>query len=67
MITEDSKIGEVIRNYPETISVFEKYQLGCLGCPAAEPETIKDAAQVHGINLDSFIKDLNEAIAKKNG
>ncbi len=66
MITKNSKIGEVIRKYPETLPVFEKYQLRCLGCPAAEPETIKDAAEIHGIDLDSFINSLNKAIGGKN-
>jgi hybrid cluster-associated redox disulfide protein len=65
MITEKSLIGEVFRKYPKTEKVFRKYQLGCLGCPASEPETIKEAALIHGINLESFINDLNKAISEK--
>jgi hybrid cluster-associated redox disulfide protein len=66
MITKKSFIGEIIEKHPETIPVLGKYQLGCLGCPMAGPETIADAAQVHGVDLDSLIKDLNQAINEKN-
>ncbi len=60
-ITKDSKIKEIIDNKPEAIEVFQEYGLGCVGCFAATLETVEQAAEVHGIDLDSFIKDLNEA------
>ncbi len=63
-ITKNDKIIDVIEKHPQTIKVFKKYQLGCLGCAAAETETIQDIAQVHGINLDSFVKELTEALSE---
>ena len=59
-ITKESKIMEIIEKNPETVSVFQKYGMGCMGCSAAFLETIEEAAQVHGIDLNSLIKDLNE-------
>ncbi len=59
-ITKESKIKEIIDKKPEAVSIFQKYGLGCVGCFAAALETVEEAAQVHGIDLDSFVKDLND-------
>ena len=61
-ITEDMNIKEVIDKYPETVSVFAKYNMGCIGCIAASFEKIKDIAGVHGVDLESFVNDLNSAV-----
>ena len=61
-ITEDMNIKEVIDKYPETVGIFAKYNMGCIGCIAASFEKIKDIAGVHGVDVKSFVKDLNEAI-----
>jgi len=61
-ITEDMNIKEVIDKYPETVSVFAKYNMGCIGCIAASFEKIKDIAGVHGVDVDSFVNDLNSAV-----
>ncbi|HDM67124.1 MAG TPA: DUF1858 domain-containing protein [Thermoplasmatales archaeon] len=61
-ITEDMNIREVIERYPETIPVFMKHNIGCIGCIAASFESIKDIAVVHGIDVKSFIEELNAAI-----
>jgi len=64
-ITEDMNIQEVIRKHPEVISVFQRYNMGCIGCIAASFEKIKDIAVVHGVDVKVFVKDLNQAVAKK--
>ncbi len=61
-ITEDMNIKEVIDKYPETVSVFAKYNMGCIGCIAASFEKIKDIAGVHGVDVNSFVDDLNSAV-----
>ncbi|MEA2055491.1 MAG: DUF1858 domain-containing protein [Candidatus Thermoplasmatota archaeon] len=64
-ITEDMNIQEVIEKYPEIVSVFAKYNMGCIGCIAASFEKLSDIASVHGVDVKSFVKDLNEAINNK--
>jgi hybrid cluster-associated redox disulfide protein len=61
-ITEDMNIREVIDKYPETVSIFAKYNMGCIGCIAASFESLKDIAAVHGTDVKAFVKDLNDAI-----
>jgi len=61
-ITEDMTIRDVIEKFPETASVFAKYNIGCIGCIAASFERVKDIAGVHGTDVKAFVKDLNAAI-----
>ncbi len=61
-ITKEMKVGQVLRDYPETINVFLKYGLGCAGCPMSEPENLEEAATVHGMNPEDFVKELNDAL-----
>ena len=65
-ITEDMNIKEVLDKHPEVISVFQKYNMGCIGCIAASFEKLSDIASVHGVDVKTFVNDLNEAIKNKN-
>jgi len=31
-ITEDMNIKDVIEKHPEAVAVFQKYNMGCIGC-----------------------------------
>jgi hybrid cluster-associated redox disulfide protein len=61
-ITEDMNIREVIEKHPEVIPVFQKYNMGCIGCIAASFEKICDIAAVHGIDVKKFVEELNVAV-----
>ena len=61
-ITEDMNIREVIEKYPQTAQVFAKYNMGCIGCIAASFEKLSDIAVVHGVDVKTFVKDLNAVI-----
>lgn len=61
-ITQEMNIKEVIEKYPEVIPVFQKYNMGCIGCIAASFEKLSDIASVHGIDVKTFVNDLNEAL-----
>jgi hybrid cluster-associated redox disulfide protein len=58
-------IDEVVRKHPETIPIFEKFGLGCIGCKAALFENIEQGAEVHGIDVETLITSLNSIIAKR--
>ena len=63
-ITQGMTIGEVMKKYPKTVFVFIDYNLHCVGCPMANPETIEEAAKLHQLDLKKFLKDLNKATKK---
>lgn len=60
-IKKEMTIGQVLKKYPKTLFVFIDYGLHCVGCPSAQAETIEQAAKVHHLDLEKFLKDLNQA------
>ena len=65
MITKDMSIQQILQEHPETIEVFAKFNLGCIGCWASSFETLEQGVNAHGIDIDEIIKSLNETISSK--
>ena len=63
-ITKEMTIGQVVENHPETVSVFMRHGLGCVGCAIARFEKVEQGARAHGIDVDLLIKDLNEVVSQ---
>ena len=61
-ITKDMSIMEVVQKYPDTIEVFMKSGMGCLGCAAAHFENIEQGAMAHGIDIDALMQGLNAVV-----
>jgi len=64
-ILKDMTIGEIVRNYPESVEVLMSFGMGCIGCPSAQAETIEEACMVHGIDVEQIIKSLNKALTEE--
>jgi hybrid cluster-associated redox disulfide protein len=64
-ITKDIKIEEVVKQYPETMMVFMKHGLHCVGCHVSAFESVEDGALAHGINVDALVDDLNKVISSR--
>lgn len=64
MITKDMSITDIVNKYPETLETFSKYNLGCIGCMAAHFETLEQGLNAHGIDVDTFISEVNALIKK---
>ena len=60
MITKDNTIGEVIRLNENSAQILMRFGMGCIGCPSAQVETIEQACEVHGLNLEEVLNALNE-------
>ena len=63
-INKDMTFNEVMRKYPDTVKVFRKYGMECVGCLGAEAESIEYGAIAHGVDADSLLEDLNKVIKK---
>ncbi|MDR5585931.1 MULTISPECIES: DUF1858 domain-containing protein [Clostridium] len=59
MITKDMTIGEIIRIKENAPEILMSFGMGCIGCPSAQSESLEDAANVHGLNLEDLLKALN--------
>ncbi len=64
-ITENMLLSDILEMDPDPTDVFLRHGLNCLGCPGAQSESLKEAAEGHGIDLTKLIKDLNEFIEGK--
>ncbi|MEG1742711.1 MAG: DUF1858 domain-containing protein [Clostridia bacterium] len=58
-ITKDMLIGDVLEKNPKAGEFFIEIGMHCLGCPSARSETIEEACQVHGADVDELLKKLN--------
>jgi len=63
-ITGEMSIMEIVQKYPETVPVFMKHGLHCLGCAIAQFETLAEGAAAHRMDLVALLKDLNEVASK---
>ena len=66
-ITPESGIIEVVAKYPETVEVFQRYGMGCLGCAASRFENIAQGDAAHGIDADALVRDLETAVRTQAG
>ena len=58
-ISKDTKIGEIVENAPEKTEILLQFGMHCLGCPAAQAETLEEACEVHGIDVEELVEKLN--------
>lgn len=63
-VTKDMGILEIVQAHPETVEIFQKYGMGCLGCAAARFENLEAGAKVHGFNPDDMVNDINALIGE---
>ena len=56
---KDTTIGEILEKAPEKAEILLEIGMRCLGCPASQMETLEEACDVHGIDVEEVIKKLN--------
>lgn len=61
-INKNMSITEILKAYPETISVFSNYNLGCIGCMAASFESLEAGLDAHGIDVEKFMTEINSMV-----
>jgi hybrid cluster-associated redox disulfide protein len=61
-VTKDMSILDIVQNYPESLEVFTKYGLGCIGCAAARFENLEAGAKVHGFDPDEMVAEINAVL-----
>ena len=64
-ITGDMNLLEVLRKYPGTRKVIDRNGMGCRGCMGAAAETLRQSALTHGIDPETFVRDMNQAAGEK--
>ncbi|MGD1004994.1 MAG: DUF1858 domain-containing protein [Methanoregulaceae archaeon] len=57
-ITADSTIYDLLKVKPDAAEQLFQFGMGCVGCAIARGETIREAAEAHGIPLAELVKAL---------
>ena len=58
-INKKMTIGELLEKAPEKAEILLNAGMHCLGCPASQAESIEEACEVHGIDVEELMKQLN--------
>ncbi len=56
---KDITIGELLEKAPEKADILLEAGMHCLGCPASQAETIEEACEVHGIDVEELLEKIN--------
>lgn len=66
-VTKDTIIAEILNNDPAQgcVPIFQNAGMHCLGCMAAHGETVEQACQVHGLDPETLVSQLNDYFAKQ--
>ena len=65
IVTETTKIGDILDADVGTAPFFQNMGMHCLGCPSARNESIGQACMVHGVDVDDLIEELNNYFLTK--
>ena len=59
-IEKTTRIGDLLEVHPEKAEILLQAGMHCLGCPASQMETLEEACEVHGIDVDELVEILNQ-------
>ena len=64
-ITKDMLIGDILNMDIETAPFFIEMGMHCLGCPSARGESLEQACEVHGVDVNEMVNKINNFLAAK--
>jgi hybrid cluster-associated redox disulfide protein len=61
-IGADCIVQGIIERHPQTIIVFARHGMQCVGCYIAPFHTIDDSAREHAVPLELLLAELNQSV-----
>mgnify|MGYP000011722020 FL=1 len=58
----DLPLDELMAHWPETVAVFMRHQMLCVGCMVGPFHTVIDACAEYGLDIDAFYAELADSI-----
>ena len=52
-------IATVLEKHPKGEEILTKFGFHCLYCPCSQMETLEEACEVHGIDVEEVVAKLN--------
>jgi hybrid cluster-associated redox disulfide protein len=65
-ITKETIIGDILDYDIEAAKFFMEIGMHCLGCPASRGESLEMACEIHGVDVDDLVSEINKFLAEKN-
>ena len=59
-VTKTTMIGELLQINENIAPLLLNIGMHCLGCPASQAETIEEACEVHGVDVEELLEKLNK-------
>lgn len=63
LVDPDLSLSELMTRWPQTIPVFVRHRMICVGCLVSPFHTIADACAEYKLDQDAFMAELTNAIA----
>lgn len=60
-ITAETTIAEALKHKPHIAAILMGKGMHCIGCVIASGETIAQAAEVHGLDINELLSEINQA------
>ena len=64
-VTKDMIIADIVEINIGCVPILMAEGMHCVGCPAAQGESLEEACMVHGIDADEMTKKLNDFLEIK--
>lgn len=64
-ITKQTTMGDMIEFDKGIAVILMEAGMHCVGCPASIGESLEEACQVHGLDSDKVLKDIQDYLANK--
>jgi len=65
-ITADSLVEDIVERHPQTISIFNRHGLRCVGCYISSFHTVADSAREYAVHIEPLLNDLNRVVAAES-
>ncbi|GHU38544.1 disulfide oxidoreductase [Clostridia bacterium] len=65
-VTKDTLIGEALQIDRNIGKFLLEIGMHCIGCPSAQGESLEEACEVHGTDVDELLAKINEYLESKS-
>lgn len=64
-ITKKTIIADILKAYPGSAEIFEKFHMGCTSCMGVSNESIEKGSRMHGLDPDEFLAEIKTFVASQ--
>jgi len=61
----DLPVATVLARWPQTVRVFLRRRMACVGCAIAPFHTLADVAKIYGLPAHEFVGELQQSIREE--